>query len=232
MTETAKTEDKATRTKKGEGPVVMAFLDGENKEAARISDKTVALQIKDKNSGVLSFDLSKLPENVVRMLAADALKKRIDSTVRATVDGEGKDEQGNYIVLKTAEEVIARIMSGQIYARTGVTAKEGEAKGSRGRPFDFALWVDAMRDAAKIKASQGKKRENGAVWTEATEDQLSRLRVKLESATPAERKKMTDGFLKDKTVAFARSKIIAKRLAEAAQSEAPEGTKEVSVDFD
>lgn len=230
MTEVAKTEDaKATRTKKGEGPVVMAFSDGE-KSAPRISDKTVALEIKDKNNGVLSFDLSKLPEAVVRMLAADALKKRIDSTVRATVDADGKNEQGEFVVLKTAQEVIDRIMSGQIYARTGTAAKEGGKGGARGRPFDFDLWVEGMREASKIKAKQGLKTKSGAVWTEATQDQLDRLKAKLEAATPADRKKMTDGFLKDKTVAFAVAKIKAARLAEAAKAEVKD--EDVSVELD
>ncbi len=231
MTETAQnTEAKATRTKKGEGPVVMAFLDAEQKSAPRINDKTVALQIKDKANGVLSFDLAKLPENVVKMLAADALKKRIDSTVRASVDAEGKNEQGEFVVLKTAQEVIDRIMSGQIYARTGTAAKEGGKGGARGRPFDFDLWIEGMREASKIKAKQGLKTKSGAVWTEATQDQLDRLKAKLEATTPAERKKMTDGFLKDKTVAFAVAKIKASRLAEAAKAETKE--EDVSVELD
>ncbi len=231
MTETAQnTEAKATRTKKGEGPVVMAFLDAEQKSASRINDKTVALQIKDKANGVLSFDLAKLPENVVKMLAADALKKRIDSTVRASVDAEGKNEQGEFVVLKTAQEVIDRIMSGQIYARTGTAAKEGGKGGARGRPFDFDLWIEGMREASKIKAKQGLKTKSGAVWTEATQDQLDRLKAKLEATTPAERKKMTDGFLKDKTVAFAVAKIKAARLAEAAKAETKE--EDVSVELD
>lgn len=226
MTETT-TETKATRTKKGEGPVVMHFVDAENKEAVRISENTVRLQVKDKNSGVLDFDLSKLPANVVRMLAADALKKRIDSSVRATVDAEGKDEKGEFAVIKTAQEVIDRIMSGQIYARTGAP-KEGGKGGARGRPFDFDLWVEAMREASKIKASQKKVRENGQPWTEATEDQLARLRAKLEATAPADRKKMTDNFLKDKTVAFAVAKIKTQRAAKAAQDEAGE----VSIELD
>lgn len=232
MTETAKTEAKATRTKKGEGPVVMHFVDSENKEAARISDKTVRLQVKDKNSGVLDFDLSKLPANVVRMLAADALKKRIDSSVRATVDAEGKDEKGEFAVIKTAQEVIDRIMGGQIYARTGAGVKEGKGTGQRGRPFDFDLWIEAMREASKIKAGQKKVRENGQPWTEATQDQLDRLKAKLEATAPADRKKMTDNFLKDKTVAFAVAKIKAKRAAEAAQKEDTEDNKEVSIELD
>lgn len=232
MTETAKTEAKATRTKKGEGPVVMHFVDSENKEAARISDKTVRLQVKDKNSGVLDFDLSKLPANVVRMLAADALKKRIDSSVRATVDADGKNEKGEMAVISTAQEVIDRIMSGQIYARTGAV-KEGKGTGQRGRPFDFDLWIEAMREASKIKAGQKKVRENGQPWTEATQDQLDRLKAKLEATAPADRKKMTDNFLKDKTVAFAVAKIKAKRAAEAAQSESKkEGETEVSIELD
>lgn len=231
MTETAKTETKATRTKKGEGPVVMAFSDGE-KLAPRINDKTVALEIKDKNNGVLTFDLSKLPENVVKMLAADALKKRIDSTVRATVDAEGKNDKGEFVVLKTAQEVIDRIMSGQIYARTGTAAKEGGVKGARGRPFDFELWVEGMREAAKIKAGRGEKTKSGDVWKEATQDQLDRLKAKLEAATPADRKKMTDGFLKDKVVAFAVAKIKAKRLAEEAQASGEKKEEAVSIELE
>lgn len=218
MTEVVATETK-TRTKKGDGPVVLNFLDAENKEAARISDKTVSLQVKDKASGVLAINLGDLPENVVRMLAADALKKRIDSAVRATVDDKGNDKDGNNVVIKTAQEVVARIMSGQIYARTGAAAKDGAKGGARGRKFDTGLWVEAMKVAAQIKADAKKVRKDGSPHVPASQDQLDKLAAKLEAATPAERKKMTDGFLKDATVEFARKKILLERARDAAKKD-------------
>lgn len=216
MTEVA-TEAK-TRTKKGDGPVVLNFLDAENKEASRISDKTVSLQIKDKSDGVMTVNLGDLPENVVRMLAADALKKRIDSAVRATVDTEGKVD-GAYAVIKTADEVVKRIMSGQIYARTGAAAKTDGEKSARGRKFDTALWVETMRVAQEIKVNAKKLRKDGTPHVLATQDQLDKLAAKFEAATPAERKKMTDGYLKDATVEFARKKLLLERARDAAKKD-------------
>lgn len=232
MTETATNETKAPRTKKGEGPVALNFLAADGSEAARISETTVKLQIKDKAAGVLAFDLSTLPENVVRMLAADALKRRIDSAIRAEVDTDGKNDKGELAVIPTAQEVINRILKGQIYARTGVAGKEGGKGGARGRPFDFDLWVEAMGDAAKMKTQKGAKRKDGSNWTEATPEQLAKLRTKLEAASPADRNKMTQGFLKDKVVAYAVTRIKAKRAQEAAQKDIADGEVEASVELE
>lgn len=221
MTEVAKTEEKATRTKKGEGPVVLNFLDSEKKEYPRISEGVTALQIKDKVSGVFAFDLSALPQNVIRMLAADALKRRVDTAIRAAVDTDGKNDKGEMAVIPTAQSVIDRILKGEIYAKTGV-AGEGGGKG-RGRPFDYDLWVEAMGDAAKMKAQKGLKRKDGTPFTEATPEQLAKLKAKMEAATPADRQKMTQGFLKDNVVAFAVKRLQAKRAQEAAQKELDSG---------
>lgn len=229
MTETAKTAEKL---KKGEGPIVTLFLDKDGKEVTRPSvDGGTVITFKDRVGGVVTIDLNAIPDNARNVLLARAVKASVEGLVRTTGDAHGKDKDGKNIVVPTAKVAIDRILKGEIYVR-GTGAEKGP-KGPKGRPFDVMLWVDGMRDAMKMKTDSGKLRklEDGSEvpFQYATQEQLDNLKTKLESSTPADRKKITDKFMTDKTIAFCVGKIKLSRLAEAAKKDLEDGGEEISL---
>jgi len=199
MTETA-TVEKKPRVKKGDGPVVISFTDGTEK-SSRINEKTIGVQVEDKAGGVVVFKYEDLSPAVQKALGEENLKKRVDSFVR-----QGFDPSKNNVV-ELANEAWKRLMDGKIYAKTGAAKKEG-GSGQKGRPFDAELWVETITIAWKQKMN-----------TEFSVDQASALRAKLTSADKAERTKITNGYLADKTIKAAHLVAKYKRL----QAEAKEG---------
>lgn len=189
---------KKTRTKKGEGPYTLSFVDGDNKDSPRIPAVVSALKVEDKESKKSkSYSIQGLSPVVLQQLAADGLKRRLDAFIRNSIGGEK-----TAIVL--ADEMYGNIKSGKLYLKG-----EGGGKGA-GRTFNFDLYINAMERNAKLRNESDPKK-----FKLATKQQLASLRVKLEAATPAERKALIKGWSGDPIFMLAKKQVEAEQAATA-----------------
>jgi hypothetical protein len=183
---------KKGRTKKGEGPYTLSFVDGENKDSARIPANVASLKVADKAGKSKTYALSGLSPAIIHQLAADGMKRRLDASMRNNIGGDK-----TAIVL--ADEAYANIKAGKLYSK-------GEGKGGAGRTFDFDLWVMAIERTAKLKNANDPKKHKAA-----TKAQLEALRTKLTAATPKDRAEMTAKWKKDPTFVLAKKQVDAER---------------------
>lgn len=186
----APTAGKATRGKKGDGPVVVSFLDNAGAVAKRVNDKTEAVRVADKSGNVLDFPLTSLSPSMRNQLIALAVAKRFDTYVRNGAKVEGSN------VITLANSVADSLKSGALYSR-----KEGTGAGA-GRPFDYAFWKEVITHTAKLKG------------LEATEKQLEAFEAKYRLMTPADRKaKLAKMKAGDPTFNVAYKKVETARFA-------------------
>jgi len=186
MAQTAKTDGKKTR---GDGPVVVMYIDAQNKEHKRVPADVVQVKVtgKDGKAGK-TYAIDSLPVGVRNQLAAFAFARRADIFIRNSVDDDGKVN-----VLDKADEVFNSLKEGKFYSR-------GEGKGGPGRTFDIDLWVETMKVAAAKKG------------TPATPKQLTTFKSKLEAMQGKDRSTFLMKLTKDPNVKLAKLEIEAKKL--------------------
>lgn len=202
----ASTEPKKTR---GEGPVVVAYLDSEGKASKRVSDKTTAIRVSGKEDGSQTdFSLSDVPASIVNQLLANAVAKRVDTSIRNGIKVEGAT------VSDLASKIFATIKSGVIN-----TKKEGGGKGA-GRQYDpsFDLAVMEAYMQAKLKRAP-------------TPKELEVYETKLTSFTPAERKAHIAKNMNDAQYKVTRKKAEAARLAQQMKSGKVESTDDAMAEI-
>lgn len=173
------------RTKKGEGPFVVSFVDDKGDKSTRSGPKTKAISILGKaEKKEIPFIVTELPQAMRDQLAAMAIAKRISSYVANNVNDKGDN------VLEFARKAWEDMKAGKLYAR-------GAGKGV-GRPFPFDKW-----NAIMVRAGELKKQK-------PTDKQLSDFRAKLESATGKDRQALINKLLADKNIARAKAEWEAK----------------------
>jgi hypothetical protein len=186
---------KRTRTKKGEGPLVVKFLDSKNEVHERIPDNLDAIQIVTKAGTVKNYPLSVFNLTLLKALAAESIKRRFSNAVFSAKNIDTMD------VVATADDIYNNLREGKLYVRA-------EA-GPRGRSFDYDLWVDAMVRASQKKAEAGK----GKPWSKKLAEDF---RTKLMSYTAEERKTKLALYKKDPVVERSLLEVKADRVAKAA----------------
>ena len=188
MAQATKTETKtngAARGKKGDGPVIVSYIDRDGKDAKRVSDAVEAIRVLAKNGKSVEFRIDQLSPSIRNQLVAMAFAKRVDTYVRNSVDIEGTN------VVSLAQHIFDGLVAGNIYSR-----KEGAV--STGRPFDTGYWRAIMAETAKMKKK------------EVSEKQLDSFEMKLSSMTPADRKSYLAKAKEDKVFALANSPVCSK----------------------
>lgn len=185
--------DVATRGKKGDGPVVISFLDNAGNESKRVNEKTEAIRVADKNGGVVNFSLTELSPAIRNQLAILGIVKRVDTFVRNGAKQDGAN------VINLANSVIGSLKEGTIYSR-----KEGGA--STGRPFDFNFYRLVMEATAKAKGKP------------ASEKQLEAWENGLKARTPTDRKTYIAKLKTDPAFMVAFKKAEAQKLAQQVKS--------------
>lgn len=167
-TATASDTAKRGRAKKGEGPYSIAFVDMENKEHPRVPANVHSIKIALKDGKSQTFALEFQP-GIIKQLAAEGLKRRLDASVRNGIGGEKS-------ALVIAGEVHKAIEDGKL----GAPKREG-GKGGPGRTFDYDMYVSSIERTAQIM-----KQSNPKAKLPSKQD-LANLRTKLEAMSTQER---------------------------------------------
>ena len=202
VAKTASPVETHSRGKKGDGPVVISFLDENGNESKRVSDKSQAIRIADKNGNTVELSVNDLSPATRNQLIILGAVRRVDTFVR----NGAKQDGANVISLATG--VINSLKNNVIYSR-----KEGTGTGA-GRPFDFAFYRLVMAATAKSKGH------------EASEKQLEAWETKLKARTPADRKAYIAKLRTDPSFNVSFKKADAARLA----AQVKGGTKSSDVD--
>ena len=181
----------APRGKKGDGPIVITYLNDKGEVSKRVSDTTVGVRVADRHDHVVDYKIDQLSPAIRQQLVALALAKRIDTYVRNSVD----DAASN--VIELSGTVYDGIKNGEIYTR-----KEGAAGGGAGRPFDFTFWRNIMAETARLKK------------VNATDKLLDAFEGKLKSMTPGDRKTYLANKKNDKVFMMAWKRAEISKLSE------------------
>ena len=178
-----------SRGKKGDGPVVITYLNDKGEEGKRVSENTVAIRIADKGGNSVELSVNDLAPATRNQLIILGATKRVDTFVRNGAKQDGAN------VIQLATGVISSLKSGIIYSR-----KEGSGTGA-GRPFDYAFYRLVMEATANAKK------------TPASEKQLDKWEEKLKARTPSDRKAYIAGLRLDPVFNVQFKKADAARLA-------------------
>jgi len=190
---------KRTRMKKGDGPIVVNFLDEKNQVQKRITPEIDSVQVVNKAGKTVNYSVSALDVKTLRQLAADSLRKRFVSSAINQFKVDSKVD-----VLSIAHGVYDNIKSGKLYTR-------GEGAGKPGRQFDYDLWVNSMVRSSQIKHELGMKNKLGQIIKPWGKKQAEDIRAMLELATSEKRKDITTKWMNDATVKRAVMEIKADR---------------------
>lgn len=174
---------KKTRGKKGDGPVVVSYVNNKNEESTRVTADVEQIKVADRHGKSKLYPVSIVGAATLKMLAAHNLAKALDLYVRNSTDGTD--------VLKCADAKIAALKDGKFYSK-------GEGKGGQvGKPFDYDLYIDAICATADQKAKAGKVIKSTGKKVEPASDAMrDRARIKLMSfATGKERREFIDKHL-------------------------------------
>lgn len=171
MAATAKTEVK----KRGDGPVVISYVDADNKtDHKRVPANVHGILLADRHGKNKSYSIDGLPVNVRQMLIGLGLKRHLEAAARNGADDTGTN------VIALADAAFTNLKEGKIYTRIG-----GGGKGGPGRTFDADIWVEVV----KRVSNQAKK--------PATEKQLTDFRTKITSYTSTDRSEFLKKLQKD-----------------------------------
>lgn len=187
---------KATRGKKGDGPLAISYLAGD-KAIKRVSDDVSALTVTPKTGSAKNYNLTELPAAVILQLAALGAHKRMDVYARNGVKG---NDGAN--VVELTDKVWNDLKEGKIYTRN-----ESAGGGGAGRPFPFEHWQEVMADTVKRKGKPA-----------LSEAQLAAFKVKLEGMTSKDRQIYIRKLHTDKV--FALASKLASAKADAAKLKA------------
>lgn len=188
---TTNTQTAPVSRKRGEGPIVVRFIEEGGNETKRISDKLESIQVANKAGKNISLDLAELPDDVIAALAGFAVAKMVEVYARNHADPEKPET-----VLTLAQEKFSQLKEGKFYTRA-----EG---GKAGRTFDFDMYVEIMK-----RALTSAKRK----WTK---QMLADYRAKLEAMAGKERTGHILKFMKDPHYKLAAAQV----KAEYAEQEA------------
>lgn len=164
---------KATRAKKGDGPILVSFLNSKNEVTKRADSETEVIRVADKDGKSKDYSITKLSLPTLRQLALDSLKRKFVSTVNSG------NKNGSVNVIQVSDGVYNNILSGKIYVRA-------EGAGKPGRKFDSAIWAAAMLRTSEIKS----KMPNSKVKV-FSQKVINDFKIKLESMVDKERKIFT-----------------------------------------
>lgn len=185
-----KTEEKASRTKKGEGPFVISFIDADNKETPRVPNAVHAVKVVDKSKNEKLFTIGELSPAVKERLAASGLRNILGAGARNGANDDGSN------VLDIVSKLFENVKEGKLYA-----AREGGKSGApRGRQFDYQLWIDVGIRTKKLRREEA-----------PTDAQIANSRLKLEAMTPADRNAKIKQWKDDPFFALAHKEITAER---------------------
>lgn len=192
MAKEASTTETKARGKKGDGPVTVSYIDGDNKPSKRVPAVVSAIVVTPRSAPdkAVSFSPDNLPVAIRAMLVAAAVAKRIDQNIRNGVEPGATAEQ----VIAKANEAFELLNSGKLYSRA-----EGAGVAGAGRPFDYDLYVEAIKMTADVKKKP------------ATDAQLSAFKTKLEGMTPKDRREHLVKLQKDPVFNVSLKKVQASR---------------------
>lgn len=160
--------DQKAMKKRGDGPIVMMFVDAGGKLHKRVPLNVTGISIAPKGGEAKVYSLAEIPETVHAAFIASGLANRQKSYITNHGKKDGSD------ALSLGDEVFADVKSGKVYSKT---ASDGTSK--QGRKFDAVIHCDAWKAAFKQMAKNGMKDRNGHVVKEmddiAYNDMLHRL---------------------------------------------------------
>lgn len=174
------------KTKRGDGPLTVAYIDAANKEHKRVVAGASQLKVVVKGGKSKVYSISALSPAVREQLVLEAVKKRMDIFARNTV----KDDAGADVLLAT-DAVYDMLKGGELYSR-----KEGGV-GGPGKSFDFDRYIAIIKSAIANKAKNKVKSKSGNLVQPLTEKQLADIRTSIESKTPVERRKIVASYRSD-----------------------------------
>lgn len=187
---------KATRAKKGDGPIAVKFLNSKNEETKRADAETESIRISDKSGKSKDYSVAKLSLPTLRQLALDALKRKVVSAVNS-----GSKSNGSVDVIKVSDDIYNNIVAGKFYVRA-----EGGAK--PGRKFDVDIWADAMLRTSEIKSQMPNSKVK--VFSKKIIDDF---KTKLETMPDKDRKVFTAKLQNDAVFKRALYEVRAKRVS-------------------
>ena len=173
--ETAETAE--TANKRNTGPMTIEFVDSKSETSTRVPADVASIQVIEKaTEKFTTFDLSELPDAVIKQLAAAGAKKLIETLCRNNADETGTN------IIDSAMQMFATLKAGKLYTRDG----SGKGEKVKADKFDYDFYVDVVKLYTKRRTN-----------ADATPEAINAFRTKLSSVTPAERKEMLKGFHKN-----------------------------------
>lgn len=155
----AKTE--TAKKTRGEGPVIVMFGGDKGEATKRPASGTNMVIVADKAGAKKSYSLSSIPSDVQSALVAYAFGSR----VKTFINNHAKDGAVN--VIEMTDQIFSDFINGKMYSRT-----ESEGGAPRGRQFDPADYVEALKQAKAAQFKAGAKNKHGVAVKEATEKEL------------------------------------------------------------
>lgn len=186
-----------TRAKKGDGPILVKFLNAKNEETKRVDADTEFLRVATKEGQSKDYSVTKLSLPTLRQLALDAIKRKF---VTAVFSGH---KNGKVDVLKVSDEIYNNILNGKIYVRA-----EGAAR--PGRKFDVTLWGEAMLRTSVIKSQMPNSKVKPF-----SKKVIDDFKVKLEGMSDKDRKVFTAKLQNDAVFKRALLEVKAERVKSA-----------------
>lgn len=196
-----------TKKKRGTGPLVITYIGADNKEGKRVPENGSQLKVasRDGKSKVYSFD--GLPVAVQKQLGMLAFAKTLDIFARNGAKEDGAN------VMTLVEEKYASLKDGKLYSR-------GEGKGGPGRSFDYDKWVTIGKMIQDIRVkNKVEDKRTGKPVVAATDKDLAKLRLKLESMLPKDRQKYILDMGKNPIAKLAKSQYEAMAAKKAMDSD-------------
>lgn len=165
----AKQEAATEKKARGDGPIIVTYVDEKSADNKRVTAGVTSVQIKDRKGVVKSYALASIPTEVQHQLIALAFAAR----VKTYVNNQAKD--GDVDVVALSDRIFSDMAEGKVYSRT-----ESEGGAQRGRVFDPSDYVEALRLTLESQAKAGviNKKTNQAVKP-ASEAQLKQVATQL-----------------------------------------------------
>jgi len=186
----------AEKTKRGTGPVVVTYIDAENKEHKRVPATISQIKVASRDGKKSkNYAVDKLSPATMKQMVGFAIAKKFDTGIRNSADDDGMVD-----VIASADAMWANFVEGKLYTR-------GEGKGGPGRTFDVQMWADILVAAYERKTKKV-----------ATEADKKKALVKVESVEGASRREMINGWLRnDPLIKIIKSEMDLKKAKESAK---------------
>lgn len=182
----AKQEATDETKKRGDGPIIVTYVDEKAADNKRVVAGVTAVQIKDRKGNVKSYTLAAIPTEVQGQLIALAFAQR----AKTYVNNQAKDDE-NADVIALTDRIFSDMIEGKVYSRT-----ESEGGAPRGRVFDPSDYVEALKLTLAAQAKAGVvNKKTGQPVKEATEGQLKQIGTQLISLKGKERTVKIKSFM-------------------------------------